>query len=183
MSANNRKLTAEEIQTVGQILRDKAAIELLKKIRDSTITEEDVKKRRAQQKGGEDDDDTPAFQGFAHSDQILGEGANKEEGEQQKDEQLQEKRGILKRLADIGLVLEGFHIPLEKKKEGPQGQRYPSNRKISKFQLTNEGLTLLSVVDPEGQQQQSAGQAQQQQSGERRSAVEKFKRDVKKEEE
>ena len=75
MSANNRKLTAEEIQTVGQILRDKAAIELLKKIRDSTITEEDVKKRRAQQKGGEDDDDTPAFQGFAHSDQILGEGA------------------------------------------------------------------------------------------------------------
>ena len=141
--STSRKATASEIQAVGTILRDKAAIELLKKINDEIVTEEDTKGKRKQ-------NDIFEFVGFAHQDDILGEDS--------KSEEFQEKQGSLKRLVDYGLILEGFHIPLERKNEKKFGDVRVSDteNKIGKYRLTEEGFTILTIVD-EDQQQRGAG--------------------------
>lgn len=143
-----RKVTTNEIQAVGAILNDKEAIALLKKINEQIVTEEDTKGKRKQ-------NDIFAFVGFAHRDDVLGEDPESKE--------FQEKQGTIKKLVDTGLILEGFHVPLERKSEKKFGDiRLPStDEKIGKFKLTEEGLTVLALVS--GQQQQSQ-QAQQTQS-------------------
>jgi hypothetical protein len=136
---SSRKVTSSEIQAVGSILQDKEAIELLKKINEQVVTEEDTKGKRKQ-------NDIFAFVGFAHQDDILGEDPESKE--------YQQKQGSVKRLVDTGLILEGFHIPLERKNEKKFGDVRVSDteHKIGKYKLTEEGLTLLSIV---GDQQSS----------------------------
>ena len=151
--STSRKATASEIQAVGAILRDKAAIELLKKINDEIVTEEDTKGKRQQ-------NDIFQFIGFAHQDDVLGEDPESKE--------FQEKQGSVKRLVDYGLVLEGVHIPLERKNEKKFGDVRVSDteHKIGKYKLTEEGFTLLTIVDEDQQQQEEeeeANQPQQQQ--------------------
>ena len=64
--STSRKATATEIQAVGAILRDKEALEILKRIKDEIVTEESTKGKRKQ-------NDIFEFVGFAHQDDILGE--------------------------------------------------------------------------------------------------------------
>src|SRR5215211_2188457 len=151
MSANSRKLTTDEIQAVGSILRDKAAIELLKKINDNIVTDEDTKGKRKQ-------NDIFAFVGFAHNDDVLGEDPEQKE--------YQEKVGILRKLVDTGLILEGFHIPLERKSEKKFGDVRMQNTddRIGKFKLTEEGLTLLALVGDDDNKSGGKEQQQQQQA-------------------
>ena len=142
--STTRKATTAEIQAVATILRDKAAIELLKKINDEIVTEEDTKGKRQQ-------NDIFQFIGFAHQDDVLGEDPESKE--------FQEKQGSVKRLVDYGLVLEGVHIPLERKNEKKFGDVRVSDteHKIGKYKLTEEGFTLLTIVDEDQQQQRRGG--------------------------
>lgn len=132
--STNRKVTTDEIQAVGSILQDKDAIELLKKINEQVVTEEDTKGKRQQ-------NDIFAFVGFAHRDDILGEDPESKE--------YKEKEGSIKKLADKGLILEGFHVPLERKNEKKFGDVRVSDteHKIAKYKLTEEGLTLLALIE------------------------------------
>ena len=132
MSASNRKITIDEIQAVGSILKDKDALELLKKINDEIVTEEDTKGKRKQNEIFE-------FVGFAHQDDVLGTDPESED--------YKNKQGSLKSLIDKGLILEGFHVPLERKNEKKFGDvRLPAtNEKIGKFKLTEEGLSILAL--------------------------------------
>ena len=141
MSASNRKITVDEIQAVGSIIKDKDALELLKKINDEIVTEEDTKGKRKQ-------NDIFAFVGFAHQDDVLGEDPESDD--------YKNKQGSLKSLIDKGLVLEGFHVPLERKNEKKFGDERPpaTNEKIGKFKLTEEGLTVLAIVAQPQQQQE-----------------------------
>ena len=138
-----RKITASEIQAVGTILKDKDAIELLKKINQEVVTEEDTKGKRKQ-------NDIFQFIGFAHQDDILGEDSESDD--------FKNKAGSVKTLVDAGLILEGSHTPLERKSEKNYGDaRLPAPQdKRSKYKLTEEGLTLLAIVgdDEEGKQVQ-----------------------------
>lgn len=145
---SNRKLTTNEIQSVGTILNDRDAIELLKKINEQVVTEEDTKGKRQQ-------NDIFAFVGFAHRDDILGEDSESKE--------YQENKGNIKKLVDTGLILEGFHVPLERKNEKKFGDVRVSatDEKIAKYQITEEGLTLLALV--RGSDNDNNGQQQQQQ--------------------
>jgi hypothetical protein len=135
-----RKITTSEIQAVGAILQDKNALELLKKINEQVVTEEDTKGKRKQ-------NDIFAFVGFAHQDDILGEDKESKE--------FQEKQGSIKNLVDAGLILEGFHVPLERKSEKKFGDIHlPAPQdKVGKYKLTEEGLTVLALIG-NGQQQQ-----------------------------
>jgi hypothetical protein len=137
MSANNRKLTVNEIQAVGSILQDKEAIELLKKINDQVVTEEDTKGKRKQ-------NDIFAFVGFAHQDDILGEDPESQE--------FQEKQGVLRKLTDTGLVDEGFHVPLERKNEKKYGDiKIPaSDQKVGKYRISETGLAVLALLTTAG---------------------------------
>jgi hypothetical protein len=130
---STRKLTTNEIQAVAAILNDKDAIEILKQINNNIVTEEDTKGKRKQ-------NDIFAFVGFAHQDDVLGEDAESEE--------YKNKAGSLKKLVDAGLILEGAHIPLERKNEDKYGdQRFPSaTEKVGKYKLTEEGLTVLALA-------------------------------------
>jgi len=183
MSASNssRKLTTSEIQAVGSILRDKEAIELLKQINDNIVTDEDTKGKRKQ-------NDIFAFVGFAHQDDVLGEDPESKE--------YQEKQGSLRRLVDTGLILEGFHVPLERKSEKKFGDVRMSNTddRIGKFKLTEEGLTVLSLVgsgkEEEQQQQQQAAPspkaakpaaATTAETNKKEKAIEAFKEDIREE--
>lgn len=144
MSANsNRKLTTNEIQAVGSILQDKDAIELLKKINEQVVTEEDTKGKRKQ-------NDIFAFVGFAHQDDILGEDPESKE--------FQEKQGSIQKLVDTGLILEGFHVPLERKNEKKFGDVHlpATDQKVAKYQITEEGLTLLALVGDNREQKSSS---------------------------
>lgn len=134
MSAN-RKITVSEIQAVGSILKNRAALELLKKINDETVTEEDTKGKRKQ-------NDIFQFVGFAHQDDVLGTDPESED--------FKNKQGSIKALVDTGLILEGFHVPLERKNEKKFGDVHlPAPQdKIGKYKLTEEGLTVLALVTP-----------------------------------
>jgi hypothetical protein len=136
-----RKVTTSEIQAVGAILQDKDAIELLKKINDEIVTEEDTKGKRKQ-------NDIFQFIGFAHQDDILGEDPESKE--------FQEKQGSIKNLVDSGLILEGFHVPLERKNEKKFGDVHlPATQdKVAKYKLTEEGLAVLALVGASEQKQQ-----------------------------
>ena len=133
-----RKITTNEIQAVGAILQDKEAIDLLKKINEQVVTEEDTKGKRKQ-------NDIFAFQGFAHQDDILGEDTESKE--------FQQKQGSIKKLVDTGLILEGFHVPLERKNEKKFGDLSipASDQKVAKYKITEEGLAVLALI----QQQKS----------------------------
>lgn len=141
-----RKLTTNEIQAVGSILQDKEAIDLLKKINEQVVTEEDTKGKRKQ-------NDIFAFQGFAHGDDILGEDPESKE--------FQQKQGSIKKLVDTGLILEGFHVPLERHNEKKFGDlNIPATQnKVAKFKITEEGLTLLALVGSGQQQKQQVQQS------------------------
>jgi hypothetical protein len=130
---STRKITTNEIQAVGSILFHKKLIELLKKIRDGLVNEEDTKGKRKQ-------NDIFAFVGFAHQDDILGEDPESEE--------FKENQGIIKQLVDTGLILEGFHVPLERKNEKKFGDIHlPAPQdKVAKYKLTEEGLAVLALV-------------------------------------
>jgi hypothetical protein len=145
-----RKITTSEIQAVGAILQDKDALELLKKINEQVVTEEDTKGKRKQ-------NDIFAFVGFAHQDDILGEDKESKE--------FQEKQGRVKRLADAGLILEGFHVPLERKNEKKFGDiKLPaSDEKVGKYKLTEEGLTILALVGNNNNNNNNNSQQQSQQ--------------------
>jgi hypothetical protein len=140
-----RKVTTSEIQAVGAILQDKDAIELLKKINDEIVTEEDTKGKRKQ-------NDIFQFIGFAHQDDILGEDPESKE--------FQEKQGSIKNLVDSGLILEGFHVPLERKNEKKFGDVHlPATQdKVAKYKLTEEGLAVLALVGASEQKQQRQDQ-------------------------
>lgn len=134
---SKRILTTDEITAVGAILKDKQAIQLLKEIRDNVITEgEDTKGKRK-------NNEIFNFIGFSSGEDIL--------GEDQESEEYQNKKAAIRKLADIGLVIEGFHIPLERKSEKKFGDVRISNvdDKISKYQLTDEGYAVLSVAEEE----------------------------------
>lgn len=133
-ASNNRKVTSSEILAVGAILNDREAIELLKKINDQVVTEEDTKGKRKQ-------NDIFAFIGFAHQDDVLGEDIGSEE--------FQNKQGSVKNLVDSGLILEGFHIPLERSNEKKFGDVHlpATQNKVAKYKITEEGLTVLSLVN------------------------------------
>jgi hypothetical protein len=136
-----RKITTSEIQAVGAILQDKDALELLKKINEQIVTEEDTKGKRKQ-------NDIFAFVGFAHQDDILGEDKESKE--------FQEKQGSIKNLVDAGLILEGFHVPLERKNEKKFGDIHlpATDEKVAKYKLTEEGLTVLALIGSQQSQQQ-----------------------------
>ncbi len=171
-----RKVTTNEIQAVASILNNKAAIELLKKINENIVTEEDTKGKRKQ-------NDIFAFVGFAHQDDVLGEDPESEDFKQ--------KAGTLKELVDVGLVLEGAHFPLERKSEKKFGDvRVQSDERIGKYKLTEEGLAVLSVVKGSAAAEQQQQQQQQQQPTKAKSAssnktkkaqVAEFKEEFKKE--
>jgi hypothetical protein len=177
MSANNRKLTVAEIQAVGSVLNDKEAIELLKQINDNIVTEEDTKGKRKQ-------NDIFAFVGFAHNDDIL--------GEDEEAEDYQNKKGVVRKLVDAGLVIEGFHIPLERKSEKKFGDvRVQSDERISKYQITEEGFAVLALTnadvaapapdvidDGSNKEQQQKAKATPVQ---KEKALEAFKEEIKKE--
>lgn len=153
---SKRILTTDEITAVGAILKDKQAIQLLKEIRDNVITEgEDTKGKRK-------NNEIFNFIGFSSGEDLLGEDSESEE--------YQNKKAAIRKLADIGLVIEGFHIPLERKSEKKFGDVRISDvdNKISKYQLTDEGYAVLSVVDEEksgngGNRSNSSNNKQQQQ--------------------
>lgn len=127
-----RKVTTNEIQAIGSILNDKDAIELLKKINDNIVTEEDTKGKRKQ-------NDIFAFVGFAHQDDVLGEDPESQD--------YKNKAGSLQKLVDTGLILEGAHIPLARKNEDKYGDvRISSQERIGKYKLTEEGLAVLGIV-------------------------------------
>jgi DNA-binding HxlR family transcriptional regulator len=148
MSQAGKKITSSEIREVAQVLSDKQAIEVLKKIRDNQVNSEDIKKEQEKAVGAkgsqderekEEDESLVQFEGFTHQDDVLGQDPNSGD--------YQQKRGAIDKLLNAGFIIEGFHIPLgprDQEKHG--GQRFPSERKISKFQLTEEGFTLLSTV-------------------------------------
>lgn len=130
-----RKITTSEIAAVGAILQDKEAIKILREINDNIITEEDTKGKRK-------NNEVFNFVGFTSGDDIYGEDPD------EASEEFQNKKGAIKRLVDAGLVLEGFHIPLERKSEKKFGDVRISNTddKIYKYKLTEEGLTVLALV-------------------------------------
>jgi hypothetical protein len=170
-----RKITVSEIQAVGSILKNREALELLKKINDEIVTEEDTKGKRKQ-------NDIFAFVGFAHQDDVLGEDPESED--------FKNKQGSLKALVDKGLILEGFHIPLEHKSEKKFGDvRLPATQdKIGKFKLTEEGLTVLTLVtkQPVQQQQQNGNKVQKQAEPQttttkKEKAIQAFKEEIKEE--
>lgn len=173
-----RKLTTNEIQAVGTIFKDKEAIEILKKIRDNVITEADTKGKR---KGNE----LFSFVGFAHQDDILGGG----EDADPESEEYKQKAGSIKILVDAGLILEGFHVPLERGSEKKYGDVHvPSQERIAKYKITEEGLTLLSVLGVKQQQQEEAkvksangNGGSSTSSSKKAKAVEEFKKEVKEE--
>jgi hypothetical protein len=177
MSANNRKLTVAEIQAVGSVLNDKEAIELLKQINDNIVTEEDTKGKRKQ-------NDIFAFVGFAHNDDIL--------GEDEEAEDYQNKKGVVRKLVDAGLVIEGFHIPLERKSEKKFGDvRVQSDERISKYQITEEGFAVLALTNadvaaPASDVIDDGSNKEQQQKAkatpvQKEKALEAFKEEIKKE--
>lgn len=136
---SNRKLTSSEIYAVGDLFTDKKAVEVLKQIRKEEVTEEDTKGKRKQ-------NEIFAFVGFAHQDDILGEDSESED--------YKEKQGLVRKLVDKGLVIEGFHVPLERANEKKYGDlRIPSSdTKIGKFKITNEGLAVLAILKEDGQE-------------------------------
>ena len=179
MSANNRKLTVAEIQAVGSILQDKEAIELLKQIKDNIVTDEDTKGKRQE-------NELFAFVGFAHNDDIL--------GEDEEAEDYQNKKGVIKGLVDAGLVIEGFHLPLERKsKKNADARTTDLDDRISKYQLTEEGFAVLALTNNNSETQQNTlevpddgSNKQQQQKAkstpvQKESAVQAFKAEIKKE--
>jgi|SRR5687767_2271642 len=121
---SSRYISIEEINSILAALEDKSGIELLQQIRDNAVSESDVPKHKAgkqltpeeQQK----DQEVKSFVGFAKEDDIA------------KDDDT--KKGILKRLADTGLVIKGGFIPL-------------GGEIINSYKLTNEGYALLYLVD------------------------------------
>ena len=52
------------------------------------------------------------------------------------------------------MILEGFHIPLERKNEKKFGDVRVSDteNKIGRYKLTEEGFTILTIVDEDQQQ-------------------------------
>jgi hypothetical protein len=176
--SENRKITVSEIQAVGSILKNREALELLKKINDEIVTEEDTKGKRKQ-------NDIFAFVGFAHQDDVLGEDPESED--------FKNKQGSLKALVDKGLILEGAYIPLERKNEKKFGDvRLPATQdKIGKFKLTEEGLAVLALVTKQpGQQQQVSGgsvnnkvqkQSEPQPQTKKEKAIQTFKEEIKEE--
>lgn len=165
---SKRILTTDEITAVGTILKDKQAIQLLKEIRDNVITEEDTKGKRK-------NNEIFNFIGFTSSEDIL--------GEDQESEEYQNKKAAIRKLADIGLVIEGFHIPLERKSEKKFGDVRISDvdDKISKYQLTDEGYAVLSVVDSDNNNNNNGSGTQKQQNESK--AVKEFKASQQKEQE
>lgn len=179
--SENRKITTSEIVAVGSILQDKDAIELLKKINEQVVTEEDTKGKRKQ-------NDIFAFVGFAHQDDILGEDPESED--------YKTNEGLVKKLVDKGLILEGFHVPLERKNEKKFGDLHiPATQdKIGKYKITEEGLAVLALVgnnnNNNGGQQQQEQQPKQKQTvtkvepsspSKKEKAIAAFKEEVKEE--
>jgi hypothetical protein len=151
--STQRILSSKEIAAVGAILTDKEAIQLLKDIRDNVITEEDTKGKRK-------NNDVFNFVGFTSSEDIL----PPEDNEEESSEEFRSKQNKIKKLVGAGLVLEGYHVPLGRKNEDKFGDQKIADptKKIYKYQITNEGHTLLSVVE-EQQKGEQEGQQQQQQ--------------------
>lgn len=189
---SNRNFTASEIQAVGSLLNDKNAIELLKKINNSVVTADDDTKttaagsnKKEQQQQKEENDLTP-FVGFAHQKDVL--------GEDKESDDYKTKAGAIQNLVNAGLVIEGSHTPLAPKDEEKHGDlRLSSEERISKYKLTEEGLTVLAVVGEDidapkqakQQQQQSAAQIKQQSNENNNNSKEQqtaaYKEQVKKE--
>lgn len=131
---STKPLSVQEIQAVGSILKDKEAINLLKEIRDNVITDEDTKGKRKS-------NEVFNFVGFSSGDDLLGEDSEAED--------YKSKKAKIDNLVASGLVLEGFHIPLERKSEKKYGDSKVAavDEKIYKYQLTNEGYAILSLVE------------------------------------
>lgn len=169
-----RKVTTNEIQAVGSILNDKDAIEVLKNINDNIVTEEDTKGKRKQ-------NEIFAFVGFAHQDDVLGEDPESED--------YKNKAGSLQKLVDTGLILEGAHIPLERKNENKYGDvRISSQERIGKYKLTEEGLTVLAIVgaaeatkQEQEQPKQTAAPTVKKNGNSKQEQIATFKEQVKKE--
>lgn len=187
---SNRNFTASEIQAVGSLLNDKNAIELLKKINNSVVTADDDTKttaagsnKKEQQQQKEENDLTP-FVGFAHQKDVL--------GEDKESDDYKTKAGAIQNLVNAGLVIEGSHTPLAPKDEEKHGDlRLSSEERISKYKLTEEGLTVLAVVGEDidapkqAKQQQTAAQIKQQSNENNNNSKEQqtaaYKEQVKKE--
>jgi hypothetical protein len=146
-----RKLELGEIQAVGVLVKDQDAIELLKKIRENEITEEDLK-------GKHKGNNLENFVGFTQEQDIIGEG---DEGAG--------KKVTLTRLVSLGLVDEGYHIPLPRSTKSNEGAKVPKvdEERVNKYKVTETGLALLAVIDPklvngaeekEGNEQQKVNQ-------------------------
>ena len=76
----------------------------------------------------------------------------------QNQKNIKKSKAVLRALVDYGLILEGFHVPLERKNEKKFGDVRVSDteNKIGKYRLTEEGFTILTIVD-EDQQQRGVG--------------------------
>ena len=131
---SSKFLTVQDIQAVGELLKDKAALEILKEIRDNAITKDDVK-------GKKSDNYLVGFVGFTSGEDILEEDKDSDE--------YKVKRAKIRSLVDSGLVIEGAYIPLEKGENKGHGDvKFPDPEgKIYKFQLSNEGFTLLKLSE------------------------------------
>lgn len=160
---------------VGAILKDKESIQLLKEIRDNVVTDEDTK-------GKHKDNDVFNFVGFSTSEELLGEDTESEE--------YQNKKAKIGKLVETGLVIEGFHIPLERKNEKKFGDQRVSDveGKIYKYQLTNEGYAILSVAEdvddkPSTQLKKALGSTKSPSSTNESKEVKEFKASQQKEQE
>jgi|SRR5215212_2478517 len=128
-----RKISVQEIQAVGALVKDQNAINLLKEVRNQTITGEDLK-------GKHKGNNLENFVGFALESDLIGEGDQIDAG----------KKISLQRLVDLGLVLEGYHIALPRKTQKNEGVQVPTieDDLSRKYQLTETGLALLASIDP-----------------------------------
>jgi hypothetical protein len=125
-----RKLELAEIQAVGVLVKDKDSIELLKKIRENEITEEDLK-------GKHKGNNLENFVGFAQEQDLIGEGEA-------------DKKVSLTKLVSLGLVDEGYHIPLPRSTKSNEGAKVPKveEETLNKYKVSETGLALLAVIDP-----------------------------------
>jgi hypothetical protein len=124
-----RNLELGEIQAVGVLVKDQNAIELLKKIRENEITEEDLK-------GKHKGNNLENFVGFTQEQDVTG----GDEG----------KKVTLTRLVSLGLVDEGVHIPLPRSTKSNEGAKVAKvdEERVNKYKVTETGLSLLAVIDP-----------------------------------
>ena len=165
---SSRILSTDEILAVGSILKDKESINLLKEIRDNVITEEDTKGKRK-------NNDVFNFVGFSSSEDILGEDSESDN--------YKSKKAKIDKLVKSSLVLEGFHIPLERKNEKKFGdvKVAATDEKIYKYQITDEGYAILNIVENSEPKPQTTKQAQTSSNSNKDKEIAEFRAQQKKE--